>query len=452
MAGLQRNLGLLEVVGLSLSMMAPTTAMAFNVTLAAGAAGVAAPLAFAVSTVALVIVGLSFVAFARRVATAGSAYAYITAEFGASVGFIAGWALLLTYLAFGTAIAALIGLFLDAALGNYNLGFPKLWVLHGTFAILLAGLLAYRDMRLATRLMLVLEAASVFAIIVLGVLILAHVGARGGLSLAPFLPDKTAGWAGVGYGLVFAVLSFAGFEGAATLGEEAARPALAIPVAILGTVVLSGVFYVFAAYTQVLGYGLGNMKALASAAAPLNTLALQYGSRGFATVLDLAATISAFSCVLASLSAAARMLFALGRAGLAPGFGVADPRYGTPARAVLATGALMLAGVLIWAPMIGGSDYYGDVGTIGVLALIIVYMGVTAAAAVHAARQRDLVWASFGGLGTLFMLWPLYNSIYPVPAFPGNLWPYVVIIYLVIGAGLLVLRPGLGRAGLADAD
>jgi hypothetical protein len=50
------------------------------------------------------------------------------------------------------------------------------------------------------------------------------------------------------------------------------------------------------------------------------------------------------------------------------------------------------------------------------------------------------------------MLWPLYNSIYPVPAFPGNLWPYVVIIYLVIGAGLLVLRPGLGRAGLADAD
>jgi amino acid transporter len=449
---LRRNLGVLEVVGLSLSMIAPSTAMAFNVTLAAGAAGVAAPLAFAISTVALVIVGLSFVAFARRVATAGSAYAYITAEFGAWIGFVAGWALLLTYAAFGTGIAALIGIFLDAALGNYHLGLPNLWVLHGTFAILLAAWLAYRDMRLATRLMLVLEALSVVAIILLGAVILVEVGSRHGLPLAPFMPDKGVGWAGIGYGLVFAVLSFAGFEGAATLGEEAANPATAIPLAIIGTVVLAGLFYVFASYTQVIGYGLGNMKALAAAAAPLNALALRYGSRDFATGLDLATAISAFSCVLASLSAAARMLFALGRAGLAPGLGTVDPRFGTPGRAVLVAAGLMLAGVLIWAPMIGGSDYYGDMGTIGVLALIIVYMGVTAAAAVHAARRRDLVWAGFGGLGTLFMLWPLYNSVYPVPAFPGNLWPYVVVIYLLIGAGLLMLRPALGRAALAEAE
>jgi amino acid transporter len=451
MTELRRNLGGLEVVGLSLSMIAPTTAMAFNVTLAAGAAGVAAPLAFAISTVALVIVGLSFVAFARRIATAGSAYAYITGEFGPWVGFVAGWALLLTYCAFGTGIAALIGVFVDAALSNYHLGLPKLWVVHGTFALLLAAFLAYRDMRLATRLMFVLEALSVLAIIILGGLILVEVGAKTGLPVTPFMPDKGAGWAGIGLGLVFAVLSFAGFEGAATLGEEAARPDRAIPLAILGTVVLAGVFYVFTAYTQVIGYGLGNMKALANAAAPLNTLALQYGSRDFATVLDLAAAISAFSCTLASLSAAARMLFALGRAGLAPGFGAVDPTYGTPGRAVLATAGLMLAGVLIWAPMVGGSTYYGDMGTIGVLALIIVYMGVTAAAARYAMRQRDLVWAAFGLFGTLFMLWPLYNSVYPVPAFPGNLWPYVVLIYLVIGAGLLMLRPALARVSLAEA-
>jgi amino acid transporter len=452
MAGLRRNLGLMEVVGLSLSMIAPTTAMAFNVTLAAGAAGVAAPLAFAISTVALVIVGLSFVVFARRVASAGSAFAYITSEFGPRAGFIAGWALLLTYTTFGTGIAALVGVFVDAGLGNYHLALPRLWVLHGTLALLLAACLAYRDMRLATRLMLALEAASVLAIIVLGVLVLTAVGARQGLSLAPFMPDKGAGWAGIGYGLVFAVLSFAGFEGAATLGEEAARPDRAIPVAVIGTVILAGVFYVFASYFQVMGYGLGNMKELASAAAPLNALALRYGSRDFATVLDLATAISAFSCVLASLSAAARMLFALGRAGLAPGFGIVDPRFGTPGRAVIATAGLMLAGVLVWAPMIGGSDYYGDMGTIGVLALILVYMGVTVAAAAYAARRRDRVWAAFGILGTVFMLWPLYNSVYPVPAFPGNLWPYLVIIYLAIGAGLLMMRPALGRAALAEGD
>ena len=58
---LRKSLGLCEAVALSLSIVAPTMAMAFNVALAAGAA---APLAFAIGTAVLAIVGLSFVAFA----------------------------------------------------------------------------------------------------------------------------------------------------------------------------------------------------------------------------------------------------------------------------------------------------------------------------------------------------------------------------------------------------
>jgi amino acid transporter len=445
---LRRNLGLVEVIGLSLSMMAPTTAMAFNVTLTAGAAGVAAPLAFALSIPGLLVVGLCFVAFARRVATAGSAYAYIRQEFGARAGFVAGWSLLLTYLTFGTGISVLIGSFLDAALGNYHLGLPHLWLLHGTLAILLGMAFAYRDMKLATRLMLALEGISVLAIIVLGIFILVSVGKTTGLPIAPFLPDRHFGWSGIGYALVFAVLSFAGFEGATTLGEEAAHPGRAIPAAVLITVVGGGIFYVFAAYTQVVGFGLDHMQGLANAAAPLNTLALQYGSRDFATLLDLAAAISAFSCVLACVSSAARIMFSLGRAGLAPALGVAHPKYGTPSRAVLTVGGMMLAAALIWAPQVGANDYYGDLGTIGVLALILVYVGVAASAGRYALRRNLLIWALVGLLGMLFMLWPLYNSVYPVPAFPGNLWPYLVVIYLLLGLGILALRPGLSRYAL----
>jgi len=448
---LRRNLGLMEVVGLSLSMMAPTSAMAFNVTLAAGAAGVAAPLAFLLSTAILLVVSLSFVSFSRRVASAGSAYAYITAEFGAGAGFIAGWALLLTYVTFGAGISVLIGSFLDAALGNYHLGLPKFWVLHGTLAILLGMVLTARDMKLATRLMLVLEAASVLAIVVLGIVILVAAAKTSGLPLAPFIPDKQFGWSGVGYALVFAILSFAGFESGATLGEEAANPRLAIAVALIGTVLGAGVFFVFAAYTQVVGFGLAQVKDLANAAAPLNTLALRYGSRDFATLLDIATAISSFSCVLAAVSAAARMLFALGRAGLAPSFGTVTAA-GTPGRAILAVGGLMLAGALLWAPQVGANGYYGAMGTIGVLSLILVYVGVTVAAAVYAIRRRDALWACFGGAGAIAMLWPLYNSIYPVPAFPGNLWPYVVGIDLAVGAALLVLRPTLAQAPLVEAE
>jgi amino acid transporter len=443
MAHLRRNLGLIEAVGLSLSIIAPTMAMAFNVTLAVRAAGRAAPLAFGVGTVALVIVGLSFVAFARRVAHAGSAYAYITKEFGPRAGFVAGWALMLTYLVYGAGTAALVGNFIDAALANYNIAVPGVWVVDSLMAIALAMVLAYRNMRLAARLMLGLEAVSVFAIVVLGVLVLHRVGATSGLSAAPFVPDAGLGWSGVGYAVVFAVLSFAGFEGAATLGEETGNPNRAIPIAVLGTVILAGAFYVFASYVQVVGYGLGNIKLLANDSAPLNTLALKFGSRDFATLLDLAAAISAFSCVLGSLSAASRMLFALGRAGLAPPLGTVHNRHGTPGVAVLATGAIAIAGVVLWAPLTGAANYYGDLGTIGTLALILVYMAITIAESMNAVRARKMLWVTLGVTGTMVLLWPLYNSVYPAPAYPGNLWPYVVTAYLVVGLGLLAMRPGL---------
>jgi amino acid transporter len=449
MPTLRRNLGLVEAVGVSISMVAPTTGMAFNVTMEAGVTGTAAPLAFIIGMVALLVVGLSFVAFARRVASAGSAYAYITLQFGPLAGFIAGWALMMTYLVFGSAVSALVGIFVDAALGNYHMSLPRLWVLHGTLALIACMVLAYRDMRLATRVMLALETISVLAIVVLGVLIIRAVAAQSGLSWAPFLPDPHFGWAGIGYGLVFAVLSFAGFEGAATLGEEAGEPRRAIPIAVIGTVLLTGVFYVFSAYTQVIGYGLDHMRALAADSAPLNTLALRYGSREFATALDLAAAVSAFSATLSALSAASRMVFALGRAGLAPRLGVAHPHYGTPAAAVVTAGLFMLAGVLCWAPVIGAADYFDDLGTIGML--MLVYLCVTVGAAVHAVRTRRPAWIATGGLGTVLMLWPLYNSVYPVPAFPGNLWPYLVIAYLLVGGIVLLLRPVLVRAVLAEA-
>lgn len=85
-------------------------------------------------------------------------------------------------------------------------------------------------------------------------------------------------------------------------------------------------------------------------------------------------------------------------------------------------------------------------GTIGVLALIVAYLGVTLAAVSHAVKAKSLVWLALGLLGTLAMLWPLYNSIYPVPPFPGNLWPYVVGVWIALGAALAALRPGIGDA------
>ena len=45
----------------------------------------------------------------------------------------------------------------------------------------------------------------------------------------------------------------------------------------------------------------------------------------------------------------------------------------------------------------------------------------------------------------LLLIWPLYNSVYPVPAYPDNLWPLVLLGWLVCGGVLLLTRPALAR-------
>jgi amino acid transporter len=332
MSALPRKLGLFHAIGLSISIIGPTMAMAINVSLTAQVAGRAAPLAFAIGTLVMVIVGLSFVAFSRRIAHAGSAYAYIGYVFGPRSGFIAGWILLLAYLGYASAASALVGNFLGVALRDFSPHLARSWLAFCAWAIFAATYCcACREMRIDARLMLVLEGLSVLVILVLSCIIVGKVAVTTGLPVAPFMPSaKFDGWSGVGNGLVLTVLSFAGFEGAATLREEVISPRRRIPIAMLGTVVLAGAFFVFVSYAQVVGYGLDNIKILGKSGAPLNDLAIKYVSTDFATAIDLAAAVSAFSCVIGSLGAAARLLFALGRAELAPRIAEVDTSRGRP--------------------------------------------------------------------------------------------------------------------------
>jgi amino acid transporter len=85
--------------------------MSFVTTLAVQAAGLVAPLAFLIGMVAMVIGGLSFVAFERRIGSSGSVYAYIGHTFGQRWGFMAGRALLLTYITSMAGATALAGNF-----------------------------------------------------------------------------------------------------------------------------------------------------------------------------------------------------------------------------------------------------------------------------------------------------------------------------------------------------
>ena len=448
---LKQRLSLPEAIGLSVSIICPTVTAAFNITLVVQATGRAAPLAFVIGTVAMSLAALAFIACARRVAHAGSAYAYISHTFGVRWGFVAGWSLLLTYIGFTTGLAALVGSFASAALVGLGVHIGAGWLVIASLSILLGWWLGVRDMRLAGRLMLGLEGAAMTAILLLCALILIRVHPDMDTTLATLRPAADFnGWRGVGLSMVFTILSFAGFEGAATLGEETRNPRRNIPIAMFATVVVSGAFFVFVAYCEVIGFGEAGLGALAKSEAPLDDLALRYASPGVAIALDLAAALSCLASVIGSLAAAARVLFALGRGGLAPTLGVMHPEYGTPTAAVSITAVLVVLPFLAWAPFVGAAAFYSYATTIGVLALILVYIGVGGAEMREAWRERRLLWSTVSVLGPALLLWVLYRNVVPPPSFPNNLWPYLVAAWLAASWGVMKWRPALARAPLAQ--
>ncbi|MDX6725097.1 MAG: hypothetical protein QOD73_3501, partial [Solirubrobacteraceae bacterium] len=218
--GLRRELRFWEAIALSIGIMAPTAAMALNGTVPAQLVGRAVPLAFIFATVGVVFVSYAFIRLSQSFSHAGSVYAFSGATLGPRAGFFAGWALFGTYLAFTAASTAEVGLFGQAFFGGAGIWRNAEWLVIAAIAGAGIWLLAYGDIRVATRSLLGMEAISVALIVLLVVVIFVKLATGSaprdqGFTAEIFSVPGGTSLDTVATAAVFGFLSFAGFEGAA---------------------------------------------------------------------------------------------------------------------------------------------------------------------------------------------------------------------------------------------
>jgi len=113
--------------------------------------------------------------------------------------------------------------------------------------------------------------------------------------------------------VILAFTGFIGFEAAAVLGEEAAEPKRVIPRAILGTVIVATVYFVFVTWSQAVGYGVSGAGRWAADPTALATLSDRYVGHWFSTLVDIVVVVDSFVAALAGVHLTARTLFAMGR-------------------------------------------------------------------------------------------------------------------------------------------
>lgn len=395
--------------------------IAFN---AGNGAGV--PTAFIAAAVVLLLFAVGFTAMTPYVRSAGAFYAYVQTGLGRSFGIGTGYAALVTYLIIYTGVYALMGTGIQAMVVSFG-GPDIVWWVWALVAFVVANLLGYRNVNVSGRVLTVLLVAEVLIVIVLDAVIIFSGGGEQGFSTG-FLNPAVVLAGAPGLALLFALLSFIGFEATAVFRDEARDPERTIPRATYLAVIFVGLFYAVTAWVIVSAIGDKNIVEAGASGTMLADLSTQYLSKVGADIVGVLYVTSVFACLLTFHNVVARYLYSLSSRRLLPErMAVVHPKFGSPNRASLVAGAATL--VLLVIVIIAGLDplaefytWFSGFGSVGYATLLTM---TSIAVIAFFRKRRDLnvsVWRSV---------------VAPVVALLS-----LVAFLVLIGANILLLTGG----------
>ena len=456
----EHSIGLPGVLFQSITHMAPAAAVAFSILVSVGFAGQALPLAVLLAMIACLLVANSIGQLAKHMPSAGGLYTYNSRALGRHAGFLTGWAFLL----FEPLIAPLLFLIFAWATEDVvknEIGWDIGWAWWVFVAAAIVFFLTYRDVRLSTGAGVVLGAIEIGVFAALAIWML--ISNAGDLSLAAFNPenrhpDATSDFSGVFKGMIFGILAFIGFEAAAPLGEEAKHPRRTIPLAVIGSALLIGLFYVLCSYAWVYGAGFDNFLTQATENAdPWRALGKTFWHAGWIVVF-FAIVNSAIANANAGVNAATRVLYAMARNGAMPEpLSRTHREHRTPHIAIIfnVVGGVALALILGW--RWGPLEAFATIATAITVVVIVLYIATCIGTIVFYLRDRreefnPLLHLVFPILGATAFAFPLYYQFKDWPEAPLGYGNWIAIAWMAIGVIVLVALHVARPQALENAD
>ena len=313
---------------------------------AAGEAGPAALLAFALAFAAALLIALPYAELACRYPLAGGGYAFAHAVLGPRTGFLMGWGFWGAYLFISGYVTLGFGGYLGALTG-LPAGAGALSLIAACLALNLLGV------RVTGAAQTVVVAAALLGLLAFAAWGLPSVELE---RLDPFLPR---GVEGVLLASPLAFLAFGGFDMVAAAGEEVQRPERTLPRAILITLAAVLGLYLLVCLVAV---GVLSSAALGASPAPLADAAARFGGAGGRGAVVLAALLTTAATANAVLVVTSRISFAMARDRLLPSaLAAVGARTGAPWVALAVSASLLaavaLAGSISLAASAGGFLY-----------------------------------------------------------------------------------------------
>jgi len=450
--GLKRNAVPPRVVAItSMAAAGPAASVALALPVMVSFAGRAAIFALLLTLVAMAALTNTFAEFAKRIPSAGSLFAWNSAGLGSNFGFVFGWFFVGCYLLIAAQGYSVFGGFLSEYL-NTALSIDIPWWLLSGICIIYTLSFAWRGISISAEAALFLLAFEVVVMLLLAGWLL--ISGHSQPSFSVFDPGTSpGGWAAIGLAISFGIVGLAGFEEAATLGEEAEDPRRSVGRGLFTAVILLQLFFIFVGWILIDAYP-GGVGAFAEDEGAIQTLATEvwHSFGGIITVIIIS-SILAFT--LTAFNAGVRVIYSLSRVGAMPAVFGRTTRFRTPGAAIVLLGAVTIPICYILGAAkgpIGAFAYYGFMVSVAFAIIYVLsnfalinYIRKYAPSEFSIVRHALIPLVAIVGVG-----YALYRTVNPLPPAPLNNLPWVVAGWAAVGVAILVYLRVSGKADIED--
>ncbi len=440
-----------EVLMQSVTTIAPAIAALFFTPFLVSFAGVTSPLAYPIAFVITLMLGIVLVQFTKKMPAAGGYYTYISRSIHPRAGWLVAWLFILYAPTVGGIVSIYMGNILQRELqANWGINWPWFTIVFMIVVITAVALLQYRGITISGRTLLVLGIIEMGLVALLAIWALANPG-PGGVNFISYNPANIPNLGGFALAIVFSLQAYTGWDGAAPLAEESANPTRNVSRAVIGSIILLGVFLILVTWAIIIGWGTSKIGSLpTSAELPAVVVAKRVWGPLWWLIL-FALLNSTVAVVIAVCNIGTRMWFAMARSGSLPQvLTKVHPVYKTPVNTIILQWIVNLVtgiGLTLW---LGAVNGYGFESFVLVLAVLIVYaMGNLGVFLLYWRQYRSefniFYHAVFPLLSTLALIWLGYELFNPFPTVP-LVWALPTIgIWFLLGVGILFVMRARGK-------
>lgn len=425
------TLTVVDAIAQSLA-LGPVLSAVLLASLVAGVAGSAAPLATLIGAIGSVCVGWVIVLYARRYTGAGAIYDYVRKASSGPLGlFSAGIYFIGCMFLGGAGIYLAIGFFAQLFFSTY-LGLNVAWWIWALIALAFVFMFNHFGVTTTTRTQLTLTVLAVLPVLIVALAVIFAGGVQGHTAQVFNPTNPNAG--NLFRGVLFAITLFIGFEASASLSEEARDPKRAVPIAVVGTVVIAALFYILVLYASAIGFGIDKIADWASDPAPLGTLGSKFVGGWIAPWIDVALIVDMMAVASAFMATTARGWFALGRHGLLPRSLASTSRFNTPLGGnTLVTSLAVLLILLTLVFRMEPMSMFTANALTGTLMISVIYILLAVLSFRLVPANAPLQYIVIV-IAILTPILAVYGSIVPFPTYPANVGVWCAIIGVVIAA------------------